>query len=70
MCGQHKCLIQSLRLLLFSNPKVMSGFLQERLWQEIFKCHQHKGCESVKPALGAGGQEGWDPKPGERGRVC
>lgn len=32
--------------------------MREKLWQEIFKCHQHKGCESVKPALEAGGLEG------------
>lgn len=32
--------------------------MKEKLWQEIFKCHQHKGGESIKPALQAEGREG------------
>jgi hypothetical protein len=29
VCGQHKCLIPPLELLLFLNPKVMPGFLEK-----------------------------------------
>lgn len=32
--------------------------MKEKLWQEIFKCHLHKGCESIKPAFKAGGLAG------------
>lgn len=32
--------------------------MRQKLWQEIFKCHQHKGGESIKPAVQAEGLEG------------
>lgn len=61
MGGQQNCLIRSLELLLFLNPKVTPGFLQKRkkLRQEKSKCHQHRDNESIKPALEAGGLDHW-----------
>lgn len=32
--------------------------MREKSRQEVLKCHQHKGCESVKPAVQAEGLEG------------
>lgn len=34
---------------------------REKLWREIFKCHQHKGGESIKPAFR---QKGWRAEVG------
>lgn len=50
--------------------------MREKLWREIFKCHQHKGGESITPAFRQKDWrvEGWDPRPGRgegvlRGRL-
>lgn len=58
--GKRTSPVQSLELLLFLNPKVRPDFLERGKWQqEIFKCHQHKNYESIKPALEAGKLDHW-----------